>query len=288
MATESRTARTKKGTRARPARRAILELMRAAEAGTAAAADELAQRFLSGNGVARDEVQALHWFSVGAQWGDADAQNNLGTMLLNGIGCAADATAAVPWYRASAEQGNAVAQFNLGLRHLHGDGVEQDDRTAGDWIALAAGQGHVEATGQLGTLFRYGRGTEPDLLQAAQLHLAAAEQGDATSHGNLAEYRAALIEMALGGCREAALDLCRMYERGLGVPADAAWCWGWIRFASRDCGPMPDDASRSDRLDEEVETAFGFFRMTVDARVRKLGEARMRELRKQGGRRGLV
>jgi len=288
MVTESRRGHSDGGKRARFADRALVALIRAAEAGAAAAAEELAQRFLAGNDVERDEGQALHWFSVGARLGDADAQNNFGTMLLNGIGCEADAVAAVPWYRASAEQGNAVAQFNLGLRYLHGDGVDLDDHAAGDWIAQSAAQGYVPAIGQLGTIYRFGRGTEPDLLQAAQLHLAAAQAGDVTSHGNLSDYWSELTAIALAGSREAAFDLCRMYGQGLGVEADPALCWGWIRWAHRDCDPMPEGAARSDSLDSDVERAFGLFRDTLDGSVRRRGEARIRALRSRNSKSSVV
>ncbi len=119
-----------------------------------------------------------------------------------------------------AEQGNAVAQYNLGIRYLHGSGLEADDRMAFEWLAKSAAQGYVEAVGELGTLYRFGRGAARDLLAAAELHIAAAEQGDPTSHGNLSDYHAELVAMAIEGNREAAFDLMRIYQSGLGVDKD--------------------------------------------------------------------
>lgn len=273
--------------RSRSTDAAVASLIRAAEAGAAEAAQELGDRYREGDGVEQSDSLAVRWYSVGARLGDAQAQNNLGSMLLNGIGCDADAVAAVPWYRASAEQGNAVAQFNLGLRYLHGSGVEPDDRTAGDWIARAAGQGFTDAIGELGTLFRFGRGTEPDLLQAAQLHMAAAQAGDATSHGNLSDYRGDLIDLALAGNREAAFDLSRMYDWGLGGEKSPALCWAWVRWAHERCAPMPEHAARIDDLDEEVTEAFRLFGAALTKEVRGRGDALFGDLLRKAGRAGV-
>ena len=269
--------------RAVPSDPAVIELIQAAEAGAAEAAEALAECYRTGKGVRRSNELALHWYSVGAKLGDANAQNNLGTMLLNGIGCESDEAAAVPWYRASAEQGNAVAQFNLGLRYLHGSGVEQDDRTAGAWIAKSAAQDYSPGIGQLGTLFRFGRGTKPDLLQAAQLHLAAAQAGDVTSHGNLSDYRAELIEMALKGNREAAFDLCRMYDWGLGGEKSPALCWAWVQWAYESCPTMPKHKTHVEDLDAEVAAAFTFFQTTIDREARERGDSLLVELLGKSG-----
>ena len=45
---------------------------------------------------------------------DAGAQFNLGVMYANGEGVLKDEAEAVRWYRLAAEQGHAAAQFNLG------------------------------------------------------------------------------------------------------------------------------------------------------------------------------
>lgn len=257
---------------------AVAALIRAAEAGTAEAAQGLGDRYREGDGVKQSDALALHWYTVGANLGDAGAQNNLGSMLLNGIGCNVDEQAAVAWYRASAEQGHAVAQFNLGLRYLHGSGVEPDDRIAGEWIAKSAAQGYLDAVGELGTLFRFGRGIEPDLLQAAQLHIAAARDGDATSHGNLASYQPELIALALEGNREAAFDLCLMYDGGLGGKKNPALCWAWIRWAHDGCPPLAEEDTRTVDLDEEVAKAFSFFQKVLEADVKQHGESQHNDL----------
>lgn len=258
---------------------AIACLLQAAMAGAGEAAAELGDRYREGRGTARNERLALRWYGAGARLGDAEAQNNYGSMLLNGAGCRSDTVGAVPWFRASAEQGNAVAQFNLGIRYLHGSGVEANDRMAFEWLAKSAAQGYVDAIGELGTLFRFGRGTARNLLAAARLHIDAAEQGDATSHGNLCDYCEDLVAMALAGSREAAFDLMRIYQSGLGVERDASLCWMWIRHAhdllarKRLCDGLDED------LDADIAEAFRFFRSALDPAIRRRGDARLRKLK---------
>ena len=58
----------------------------------------------NGQGVAKDEVEAVKWYRKAAEQNDADAQNNLGVCYANGQGVAKDEVEAVKWYRKAAEQ----------------------------------------------------------------------------------------------------------------------------------------------------------------------------------------
>ena len=70
-------------------------------------------------------------------------------MYAKGEGVLKDDAEAVRWYRLAAEQGYANAQFNLGVKYNFGEGVPKDDAEAVKWYRLAAGQGHAEAQGVL-------------------------------------------------------------------------------------------------------------------------------------------
>jgi len=48
-----------------------------------------------------------------AEQGDAEAQLNLGDMYSDGEGIAKDDREAVKWYRLAAEQGNKIAQYSI-------------------------------------------------------------------------------------------------------------------------------------------------------------------------------
>jgi uncharacterized protein len=61
-------------------------------------------------------------FRKAAERDDAKAQNNLVLAYLDGQGVPKDDSEAVKWFRRAAEQGFAVAQFNLGFAYFDGRG----------------------------------------------------------------------------------------------------------------------------------------------------------------------
>ena len=77
-------------------------------------------------------------YAYAAEQGYAKAQNNLGLMYAKGQGVPKDEAEAVRWCRKAAEQGNAQAQFNLGVMYGKGLGVPSDDAEAYFWLNLGA------------------------------------------------------------------------------------------------------------------------------------------------------
>ena len=65
-------------------------------------------------------------------------------MYDKGQGVPRDDAQAVKWYRLAADQGVAKAQTNLGVKYANGRGVPQDDVQAHMWFNLAAAQGQGE------------------------------------------------------------------------------------------------------------------------------------------------
>ena len=88
-----------------------------------------------------DSVLDIKQLQKAAEQGDAEAQNNLGRCYVKGDGVEKDEKEAVKWFRKAAEQGNAVAQCKLGLCYHNGEGVKQDDAKAAEWLRKAADQG---------------------------------------------------------------------------------------------------------------------------------------------------
>ncbi|MFZ6743759.1 tetratricopeptide repeat protein [Undibacterium sp. JH2W] len=72
-------------------------------------------------------------------------QFNVGTMYSTGEGVPKDDVQAVSWYRKAAEQGHAQAQSNLGLMYANGRGVQQDQELAYFWHLLARAGGNEDA-----------------------------------------------------------------------------------------------------------------------------------------------
>jgi hypothetical protein len=77
-----------------------------------------------------------------AEAGDAESQVELGRRYDKGEGVAKDQAEAVKWYRKAAEQNHADAQYNLAICYERGDGVAEDWVEAYKWLLLAARQGH--------------------------------------------------------------------------------------------------------------------------------------------------
>ena len=94
-----------------------------------------------------DELYQL--INAPAKKGNADAQFYFGKMYRNGQGVSKNEREAINWFRKSAEQGNADAQYELGQMYQSGSGVKTNAREAQKWYEKSAGQGHPEAQNNL-------------------------------------------------------------------------------------------------------------------------------------------
>ena len=97
-----------------------------------------------------DYAVALEGILPAAKEGDLEAQAILGLMYDRGQGVAKDDAQAVFWYRKAATQGHAGAQNALGLKYTNGEGVAKDDAKAVILYRKAAEQGYAEAQYSLG------------------------------------------------------------------------------------------------------------------------------------------
>ena len=79
-------------------------------------------------------------------------------MYAFGEGVLKDDAEAIRWYRLAAEQDHSSAQYNLGVHYANGKGVLKDDVEAVRWYSLAAAQGDASAQFGLGLSYRQGRG----------------------------------------------------------------------------------------------------------------------------------
>ena len=124
---------------------ALTEWLPLAERGDANAQRNLGQMYRNGEGVPKDDIEAVRWYKLAADQGDVNAQYNLGVMYGNGVGVPKDVAEAGRWYKLAAEQGNAGAQFILGLMYDSGEGVPQDEVLAYMWHNLSAALGMTDA-----------------------------------------------------------------------------------------------------------------------------------------------
>ena len=185
---------------------AFAELLQQAQTGDAAAQYKLAVRDSSGNGVAKDDAEALKWFRKSAESGHAMAQVTMGLIYREGSrGMKHDAAQAVDWFRKAANQGNANGQSELGFMYERGEGVPEDDREAARLYALAAAQGLPVAQFDLAYMYENGKGVVADPQKAVELY-----------------------ESSAVSIPTARRNLAAMYFSGNSIHKDLALAYKWV------------------------------------------------------------
>lgn len=120
---------------------ALSTLRAYAEMGHLLAQYQLAQRYYSGDGVARDLPQAAMWFQRAADSGEPRSQLALAQLHAKGEGVARSERWAAYWTRQAAESGFREAQLQLGRLYERGQGVNKDEAEAYFWYCLASDGG---------------------------------------------------------------------------------------------------------------------------------------------------
>ena len=141
----------------------------------------IGNRFRRGEGMPRNDREAVHWYRKAADQGFAGAQNNLANMYEQGHGVTQDYAEAAKWYQKAAEQENSNAQHSLGRMYLEGQGVPQDFLKAVKWFQKAAEKRHPMAFRDLGTMYWKGHGVSKDAVSAYMWWRLGAEYGDKES-----------------------------------------------------------------------------------------------------------
>lgn len=135
---------------------------------------------------AGDYGHALSLWLPLAEQGDMHAQSNLGFMYEYGQGTARDEQQAVHWYRRSAMNGLAVAQLNLAQMYANGGGIREDPLRAAYWLRQAAEQGLADAQYQLAEHLQQYMGVPRSSAAVNRWLTRAAEQGQPKAQRALA------------------------------------------------------------------------------------------------------
>jgi hypothetical protein len=153
----------------------VAALTYAAEGGQAIARWKLGEMYADGDGVARDDVKAYHYFNQMVEDYDEDQPDRrnlsaisnafvaVGVYCLNGIpnsDVRADPRRAHELFQYAATIfGDPNAQYNLAHMYLAGDGgVAKDSVVAVRWLAVAADKGHPPSEAVLGHMLFTGEG----------------------------------------------------------------------------------------------------------------------------------
>jgi uncharacterized protein len=165
------------------AKNSVDALQFAAEGGESLARWKLGRMYADGDGVARDDMKAYHYFSqIVADYDEDDIAGRetaiissafvaLGVYNLNGIassGVKSNPERAIQMFHYAATNfGDANAQYNLGRLYLDGrPEVGRDPRQAARWLSLAADKGSPPAQALLGQMLF--NGSEGVLRQRAR------------------------------------------------------------------------------------------------------------------------
>lgn len=119
-----------------------LEILKGrAEQGDVLAQRELAVVYAQGQGVPKDDNQALYWCKKAAEQGDAKSQVMMGGRYVGGLGVPQNDKEAYSWFKKAAEQGEPTGQIMLATMYTLGRGVAQSDEEAYVWYILANAKG---------------------------------------------------------------------------------------------------------------------------------------------------
>ena len=117
----------------------------AAEQGYAEAQFKYGQMYYNGEGVEKDDAEAMNWFQKAAQQECAWAQFFCGLMYAYGKSVPRNGYEAMNWFQKAAEQGLARAQYECGARYYHERNTDKNRDKAREWLEEAAAQRYEEA-----------------------------------------------------------------------------------------------------------------------------------------------
>ena len=164
----------------------IAEIRLRAEQGDANAQAALGDRYYSGQGIERNDDEAMTWYRKAADQGHPGGQAGLGNGYRYGRGIRRDFKQAMEWYSKSALQGHPEGQTELGDHYLHGYGVKRDRKAAMNWYNKAIAQGHYAAQYGLGKVYIYGGDdVTKNPSKGLQLITGVAERGNAEAQRDL-------------------------------------------------------------------------------------------------------
>lgn len=119
----------------------IDKILKEANSGDAEAQFDLGQAYKKGQGVPKNNEEALKWYKKAAKQGHFKAQFALGIIYDK----LQKYEKSVFWYQKAAEQGYVLAQYNLGVAYAIGQGVTKSIEQAREWYQKAAAQEDTDA-----------------------------------------------------------------------------------------------------------------------------------------------
>src|SRR5882762_6300006 len=164
----------------------IADLKEMAAAGDVKSQVQIGLAYLTGDGVHKDDAEAMKWLRKAADQDNPVAERFLAEMYFKGRGVTADNAEAAKWLRMAAEQGDAQSQHNLAVLYTEGLGVPRNAKEALKWMRKSAEQGLAAGQVGMGVLYENGDGVAEDPVEAVNWYRKAVEQNDPSAMNNLA------------------------------------------------------------------------------------------------------
>jgi TPR repeat protein len=181
--------------------------------GNAVAQEILGFMYASGEGVPRDDIAALHWFTLAAEAGRAEAQFELGRIYRDGVGVTADGRAALHWLRSAADRGKADAYDAVAELYLGRSGIPADPAAAAEWFLRAAEHGSAQAMYNIGLRHAQGQDVPRDEIEALMWFDLAYGDAVGSLHDTIASARTTLTERLMPIQVQMALNRSREWTR---------------------------------------------------------------------------
>jgi TPR repeat protein len=182
----SRPALAQYSSQASAKQKVIADLKEMAAAGDVKSQVQLGLAYLTGDGVGKDDAEAVKWLRKGADQDNPIAERYLAEMYFKGRGVPADNAEAAKWLRLAAEQGDAQSQHNLAVLYTQGLGVPRNLKEAVNWMHKSAEQGLAAGEAGLGVFYENGDGVPEDPVEAVKWYRLAVEQNDPSAMNDLA------------------------------------------------------------------------------------------------------
>ncbi len=149
----------------------VSKYIKAAEQGDLAAQIHLAEIYRTGEGVVKNDSQAVYWTIKSAEQeknekpsSEVAKQDYVHSPFQ--LSLMEDATKKYAEYLEQAQQGHADAQYQLGISYSQGKGVSIDKAEALGWFLKAAEQGHSDALFKLAKIYELGSDIEQNFVLA--------------------------------------------------------------------------------------------------------------------------
>lgn len=223
-------------------------ISKSAEKGFPAAWFSLALFYRGGYNVRQDHSEAFKWFMKAAEQGHVEAQNYVGIYYHDGLGTTQNHSKAFAWFQKAAEHGFSAAQYYLANTYFYGEGTTKNKSEAFKWYMESARQGFDRAQYRVGECYYNGDGAEEDKTLAFNWYKQAAEHnnlkamiriGECYLRGDCAPLdeteafkrfmKAAKPEKNQNGDPEAQYLVGISYDKGIGVDADKAKAFEWLK-----------------------------------------------------------